>query len=319
MRRGTTSLPTINDMFKKIGFALTVVVLILGLTLALPKETREASLPTFDLLKTIGVKKTPTTILLTGDIMLGRSVMQTSLSKNKPNYPFEKVAETLKSADLVFANLETPIIDNCPISTSGMIFCTNPKMTDGLKYAGIDIVNLANNHTKNYGSEGFGQTEKYLNQNEISFVGNGNLVIKEVNGTKFGFLGFNFTEVKPKDIDLQLVRESKNKADVLITMVHWGNEYTSDPTKIQKEIANSLIENGSDVIVGNHPHWVQGYDTINGKPIFYSLGNFIFDQAWSENTKEGLAVRLTYQRSKLSKIEEMPIYMNNFVQPEWVK
>lgn len=251
--------------------------------------------------------------------MLGRSVMNESLNKNNPTYPFQNVAGILNAADIVFGNLENPIIKDCRITTSGMIFCTKPEMINGLKYAGVDILSIANNHAKNYGDSGFFETKKYLNENTINYVGDGNLIIKDIDGTKFGFLGFNFLDTYPKDLDIDLIKESKTKVNVLIAMVHWGSEYTPEPTKAQKNIAESLIGSGVDVIAGVHPHWVQGVDKINDKVIFYSLGNFIFDQAWSEDTKKGLAIRLNFQKDKLTKIEELPLYMKNFAQPEWIK
>lgn len=257
------------------------------------------------------------TILLTGDIMLGRSVMGVSLARKNPNYPFEKVVEVIKSSDIVFGNLENPIIADCPQSDSDFKFCADPKMAWGLSYAGIDIVNLANNHTGDYGENGIAQTEGYLKNANIDYVGTDNLVIRNINGIKFGFLGFNFIENKPKDSDYQLIKNSKKEVDILIVMVHWGVEYTSKPTVTQKTIANDLVSAGVDVIAGNHPHWIQDIDYINGKPIFYSLGNFVFDQPWSEETKNGLVIRLIYQRNKLLRIEELPIYMRNFSQPEW--
>jgi len=306
-------------MFKKIALSLALVILILGIALLLPKNIKEfpttAKSSSF---RFLNFRKDPeTTIILTGDIMLGRSVMQTSLSKSDPNYPFRAVADTLQKTDLVFGNLETPVVENCPETTSGMIFCADPEMLSGLKFAGIDIVSIANNHTKNYGENGFAQTEKYLTEEGISYVGAENLVIREVKGSKFGFLSFSFVDNKPTALDYQLVRDSKSRVDVLLVMVHWGNEYNPDPTFSQKEIADNLIKTGADVVVGAHPHWVQGVDTVGGKPIFYSLGNFVFDQAWSEETKTGLAIRLTYRDNKLSKIEEMPVYMENFAQPKW--
>lgn len=263
-------------------------------------------------------KNPETTIILTGDIMLGRSVMKTSLMKNDPIYPFKKVADVLKKADIVFGNLENPIVANCEYSDSGFKFCADPKMIQGLNFAGIDILNLANNHTQNYGQEGFLQTMNNLTINNIEYVGVDNLVIKRINGTNFGFLGFDFVTKEPKDIDYQLISKSKNKVDVLIVMVHWGVEYTSNPTIIQKQIANELVFSGADVVVGNHPHWAQNIDYIDEKPIFYSLGNFVFDQQWSEETKKGLTIKLIYNGKKLSKIESIEIYMENFAQPEWV-
>lgn len=258
-----------------------------------------------------------TILILTGDVMLGRSVTKQSLLKQDPHYPFLKVADKLKSADIVFSNLETSLVTNCPITDSGLKFCADPKMIDGLKFAGIDVVNLANNHTSNYGKEGLKETEDILTKNDIKWVDGGNLEIIENNGTRFGFLGFDFVGKEPKDADYQLVRESKKKVDVLIPMVHWGVEYTNLPTSDQKLIAENLITSGADIVVGGHSHWVQNVDYVNNKPIFYSLGNFVFDQPWSEETKHGLAVELTFTNKVLSKTEKMPIYMRNFAQPEW--
>ena len=104
-----------------------------------------------------------TSLISTGDIMLGRSVMTKSLKDNDPNYPFLYVSDVLRNADIVFSNLENPIVDNCPYVNSGFKFCADPKMIEGLKYAGVDIVSLANNHILNYGKEGLSQTKKYLN------------------------------------------------------------------------------------------------------------------------------------------------------------
>lgn len=258
-------------------------------------------------------------ILLTGDIMLGRSVMGVSLKKGDPTYPFLKVGDTLAGADLVFANLENPIIEKCPSISSGFKFCADPKMIDGLTFAGIDVVNIANNHSGNYGKEGVSQTENFLSKAGIDYTGDGNLVVKEVNGTKFGFLGFDYVDFAPKDKDFQLTSDSKQKVDVLIVAVHWGLEYTTDPTKSQKLIAKNLVGAGADVVYGTHPHWVQSIDHINGKPVYYSLGNFIFDQMWSEETRRGLVMKLTYRDRKLIGEEKLPIYMQNFAQPEWEK
>jgi poly-gamma-glutamate capsule biosynthesis protein CapA/YwtB (metallophosphatase superfamily) len=309
-------------MFKKVMmFLVLVIVLIFCFDFFELKSLKDlqnyVNLVFGPLVKVDKLSNTETTIILTGDIMLGRGVMDVSLSKNDPNYPFEKIADVLKESDIVFGNLENPVIADCPQSNSGFKFCADTKMVGGLKYANIDIVNLGNNHAKNYGEDGLKQTEKFLNDAGIDYVGADNLVVKKVSGTRFGFLGFDFVTKEPKDLDFQLVRESKKKTDVLIVMVHWGIEYSSDPTNLQKIIADRFIKAGADVIVGSHPHWVQDINFIDGKPIFYSLGNFIFDQPWSEETKNGLAIRLIYDRDKLLKIEKLPIYMKSFAQPEW--
>lgn len=258
------------------------------------------------------------TLILGGDVMLGRTVMTKSLDGNDSTYPFRKVKDTTKLADLVFVNLETPIVNNCPRHYDGFRFCADPRMTQSLVDAGINVVNLANNHTLNYGEKGFGETVGFLTKNGISYVGEGNLVVKEVRGTKFGFLGFGYVPVKDSQKDLEIVRDSNSKVDVLIVGVHWGEEYQANPNRFQEELARKFISNGADVVVGHHPHWVQSIEYIDGKPIYYSLGNFVFDQMWSEKTKEGMLIRLTFRKDELVSEEKLPVYMKNWAQPEFV-
>lgn len=259
-----------------------------------------------------------TSLILTGDIMLGRSVMSKSLKTKNPNYPFMNVSDVLRGADIVFSNLESPIVDNCPHVNSGLIFCADPKMIEGLKFAGIDVVNLANNHMLNYGREGLGETKKYLDLNGIKWVGDGNLVIIEKNKTKFGFLGFNFLTLKPKEEDFDLVRNSKKKVDFLIVGVHWGEEYAEKANLYQRLLARQLSEAGADYIVGHHPHWIQDTEIIGRTKVYYSLGNFVFDQMWSEETKKGISVNLIFNGKKLEKENLLKSYMDKFAQPKWV-
>lgn len=314
-------------MIKKIVIVLVFGVLLLTIILInkqLKSDLALENLSPISKIKEIAKQETgiinldkETEIILTGDIMLGRSVMSTSLSRKNVNYPFEKVAEILKSADITAGNLENPIVKDCPISNDGFKFCTSPEMAEGLTFAGIDVVSLANNHTTNYGNDGFIQTKNYLKNEKIDFVGDKNLVIKKNNGTKFGFIGMDFVVNKPTETDYEFIKESKKSVDVLIVMLHWGVEYTSSPTDNQKLIAKKIIQSGADVIVGGHPHWPQDIEYIEDKPVFYSLGNFVFDQSWSEETKKGLVIRLKFREDKLIGFDKMPIYMKNFGQPEF--
>src|SRR3989339_331172 len=179
------------------------------------------------------VSKPQTTILFTGDIMLGRSVMGATLDNNDPFYSFKKTADLLKSADITFVNLENPIVKDCKRHVGGFTFCTTPEIAKGLNFAGIDVVTLANNHSGNYGKEGLEETKTYLSEMGIDYVGENNLVIKEINGTKFGFLGFNYTfGYSSLDSYLAQIARSDLVIDILIVGVHWGEEYRS--------IANSL-------------------------------------------------------------------------------
>ncbi len=262
---------------------------------------------------------TGTTVILAGDVMLGRTVMTKSLDSNNPNYPFEKVSNELNEADIVFVNLENPIVVGCPRSSEGLIFCTDPAMAEGLITAGIDIVSLANNHSRNYGENGLSETVEFLDEKEILTTGLGELVVKENKGIKYGFLGFDFISKTPKDNNYELVAESVGEVDVLIVSVHWGAEYRSEPAEIQKQWAKELVEAGADVVVGHGPHWVQKMEYINEKPIYYSLGNFVFDQMWSEETKSGLVMKLTFRDGELIKEEELPTYMSSWAQPEFIR
>lgn len=256
-------------------------------------------------------------IIFAGDTMLGRSVMGEALDKNDFYYPFRKTAEFLKNSDITFVNLENAIIKNCQKHVGGFKFCTTYEIANGLNFAGVDVVTLANNHSENYGKEGFEETKKYLVNNKIDYVGDGNLVVKEINGIKFGFLGFNYTfGFDNLDRDLALISGSEPDVDILIIGVHWGEEYKETANNFQTVTAKKMVESGADVIIGHHPHWVQNYEEYQGKPIYYSLGNFVFDQMWSEETKKGLIVKMTFKDGNLIKKEEFKTYIKTIGQPE---
>lgn len=318
MQRGSNKL-----MVFLVTFIFVVVVLLV------PKQSPELNITTEgniaeDIMQTVGVapkdKKQEVTLILGGDVMLGRTVMTTSREKNDPRYPFLKIGTELYNADLVFVNLEAPLIDRCPDSYEGLIFCADPSMLAGLVYAGVDIVNLANNHILNYGEQGLGQTKAFLSQRKIDYTGLGDLVVRKVGDTKFGFLGFDkvtntddFTEQ-----EINLIKNSNDSVEVLVVSVHWGNEYQEEPTQKQVQWARQLVENGADVVVGHHPHWVQTVANIDGKPVYYSLGNLVFDQMWSEKTKQGLVVKLTFRDKEVVDEKLIKIYMKDWAQPEFV-
>lgn len=297
-----------TQAFLLILAASFLAILLYVLNPSLNKSARDFSLREFS---------KDTTIMLTGDVMLGRTVMSKSLDLGDPAYPFRKVAETLSQADFVFINLESPIISLCPRSTSGFKFCADPKMVEGLSLSGVDVVGLANNHSKDYGETGLEETVRFLTAAGIEVVGLGNLAVKERKGIKLGFLAFDFVSKSPKEEDFRLVSDSDKKVDVLVVGVHWGEEYQERANKFQREWAKRLVKAGADVIVGHHPHWVQDEEKIEGKPVYYSLGNFVFDQMWSEKTKQGLVVKLTFKDGVLLREEKLPIYISSWAQPEF--
>jgi poly-gamma-glutamate synthesis protein (capsule biosynthesis protein) len=198
-----------------------------------------------------------------------------------------------------------------------MIFCGDQRWTAGLTSAGIDIVNLANNHSYNYGSAGLTATVEALTASNLKPIGLGQPAIITVNGTSFAFLGFNaiggsrppIAAAVTSDITSQ-VSAAQQLADVVVVQFHWGQEYKSTPSPDQRRLAHLAIDSGADLVLGHHPHWVQPVEIYAGVPIIYSLGNFVFDQYWSEATRQGLVVRATFQKHRLADIRLIPIIID---------
>ncbi len=279
-------------------------------------------------------------LTLAGDVMLGRKVMLEALSFADPEYPFRKVKDTLKNSDLVFVNLEAPLVRGCNKTSSGFKFCALPEMVQGLVSANIGIVNLANNHSLNYGKAGIEDTESILEANKIKITGLGEPTFIKKEGLTFGFLGYDFTIKGLNESDLLLVREAKKNTDYLIVGIHWGVEYTDKPTNLQRKLARDILAAGADIISGHHPHWFQGIGCFSKasfeeryisrdriwedkcgkdeKIVYYSLGNFVFDQMWSEETKRGIVINLIFKDGELFDQEILKVYIRNWGHPEFV-
>ncbi|NMC36346.1 CapA family protein [Candidatus Beckwithbacteria bacterium] len=266
------------------------------------------------------------TLIVTGDVIPARSVNTQTLKANDFTWAFAKTADFLKTADVTFINLETPLIPNCQLTDEGMHFCGDQRHIQGLTFAGVDVANLANNHTGNYGLDGLEQTEALLNQAGIETTGfEDNLAIKNVRGIRFAFLGYNEVPDSGSDISLaepQKIRkeitQTKTKADVIIVTFHWGTEYTTQITDNQRQLAHLAIDNGADLIIGNHPHWVQPLEIYKGKLITYAHGNFIFDQMWSQETREGVVGKYTFYDDKLIDAQFFPVQIDDYGQPHFV-
>ena len=136
-------------------------------------------------------KESSITLLFTGDVIPARSVNSKMVRMNNFFYPFEKTADFLKEADLTVINLESPLAAHCPVTDSGMVFCGNMRFAKALANAGVDIANLANNHSSNYGAYGMQSTKEVLLQNGISTVGEGNILYQNIKGVNIAFLSYN--------------------------------------------------------------------------------------------------------------------------------
>ena len=246
---------------------------------------------------------TPVNILFVGDIMLDRKV-EAQMEKNGFNYPFEKIAAFLKENDYVFGNLEGPISENpTKFSLNAMTFAFSDKIIEPFLAANFRILSLANNHTLNTGKEDFNETQELLKKAGIDYVGDPMICSEKyiIKGNLL-FLAFNktFSECQDKEI-IEIIEKIKkeNSDKFMVISMHWGGEYKTENSQAQKDLAHKIIDAGADLIIGHHPHVVQGVEKYKDKMIFYSLGNFIFDQYFSEETQEGLAVRLEVYGSKI--------------------
>jgi poly-gamma-glutamate synthesis protein (capsule biosynthesis protein) len=257
----------------------------------------------------------PLTIVFTGDIMLGRSVNTQIQKYADPTWPFKNIATTLSSADVTIINLESPFLTDCRSTNVGMVFCADPKSVDGLKLAGVDYASLANNHINNQGQKGVDDTVTILKENDIIPISAGKPEFNTVKNTKLAILSFSdLPQIKNEEVISQISEASKS-ADLVITTFHWGVEYQRNPTTRQIFLAHLAIDSGADIVIGHHPHWIQTEETYQGKPIYYSLGNLVFDQMWSEETRLGQILKVTYEDHILVKKEVIPIKIFDYGQP----
>lgn len=251
-----------------------------------------------------------------GDVGLNREINWQIQDKKDPTFPFQKIAENLSKADLTIGNLEGPLIKDCPIARKGTKFCGNPENAEGLSFAGFDLLNLANNHAKDYGQDGFSQTIEILKSQQIDYFGFEKMARQEINGIKLVFLGFDdVTSSIEKERLIQEVGAAKTGTDFVIINFHWGTEYQKNPNKRQKELAHLAIDNGADLIIGHHPHVLQPAEYYQEKLILYSLGNFVFDQMWSRETRIGAIALITLEKEQRVRVEFIPIMIYNYSQP----
>ncbi len=245
----------------------------------------------------------PISILAVGDIMLGRYV-QTLMEKNGEDYPFAKIGDLFDSHDVVLANLEGPIQDGPRTPDDSLVFRFPEYTAPLLARQGITHVSLANNHTLNQGQAGLDNTRSVLAQNRISFFGDpvqdGEQVLaEEIEGMPITWIGAN-AAVRSLDADAITREIQKNSNGNVIVFVHWGNEYVHTPSSLQRELAHEWVDAGADVVIGHHPHVIQTVELYNDHMIFYSLGNFIFDQYFSRDTQEMLAVNLLLEEETVT-------------------
>ena len=284
-------------------------------------------------------------LIFVGDVMLDRGV-EFAINKYGAGdfkFPFLKIADELRTADLLIGNLEGPISDKGTKVGSIYSFRDDPKAIEGLNYAGFDVLSLANNHAFDYGRLALEDTLKRLKEANINYLGAGlnekeafAPVIKEIKGVKIGFLAFTdlgsrFWEASASSSgiawisqdDLEKVKkeieDAKREADFLIILLHSGEEYQAIPSAFQTKFAKLAVDSGADLVIGHHPHVVQKIEKYKSGYVAYSLGNFIFDQGFSKETMEGLLLRVIIEGKKVKELTPVEVKINKNFQPEILK
>ncbi|MDQ6856329.1 MAG: CapA family protein, partial [Candidatus Dormibacteraeota bacterium] len=262
----------------------------------------------------------PVTVAITGDVMLGRSINAAILSSSD-RYPFNEVADYLHGFDVTVGNLECVVSAiGQPVPNKPYHFRADPKSYGRLNAAGFDIVSLANNHSGDYGRAAFTDMLAQMHAHGLTPLGAGLTltgahapVITTVRSTTIGFLAY--CEVAPTSfaatrsspghawLDPALMRSDitsvRAHVDYLIVFMHWGIEYQRTESGHQQSIARLAVEAGADLVVGSHPHVVQPFEMYGGRPIVYSLGNFVFDEMLSDDVRRGEVLALTIQGAHL--------------------
>jgi Bacterial capsule synthesis protein PGA_cap len=249
------------------------------------------------------------------------------------------VRDLISGADIAMANFENPAPNRFRWHTSGTVFTADPSIIDGLVDAGIDYVGLANNHIGDAGDNGILQTIQNLRKRGLKFSGAGKdltaarrAALLEANGTTVAILAYDaiaksyFAATKEPGssqlalhrVEQDIKRARERGADVVIVFPHWGVEYEHSPFANQQKLARDIIDAGADMIIGNHAHYAAAMEVYEGKPIWYALGNFVFDQTWSEPTMEGVTLELTFQGADLRQIRMRPHIILDKAQPNFL-
>lgn len=251
----------------------------------------------------------PWTLTAVGDIMLDRHV-RTTIQQHGPYFPFESIRQQLEG-DVVLGNLEGPLTDHASVATdTHLVFTFDEGLAAVLKDVGFTHLSLANNHSRNFGQAGLDNTRRVLQAAGLNYFGDplnrpGYDLVTTESGQSVAFIGYLGLTAGLETV-LDQIRQAETRGDYTIVMTHWGSEYQLGISVKAQRQAHQLIEAGADLILGAHPHVVEPFEIYHGKLIAYSLGNFLFDQYFSEDTLQGLLLRLRFNPETID-LELVPI------------
>ncbi|HAT73689.1 MAG: hypothetical protein US30_C0007G0032 [Candidatus Moranbacteria bacterium GW2011_GWF2_36_839] len=270
--------------------------------------------------KKVEIKKEKENIKLffLGDFMLDR-YNRNLAETNGSDWFVKNIQAIFADNDLNILNLEGTITNKPSVSVGTnetqkghFVFTFSPEKTESFLLENkIGLVSLGNNHSLNFGKDGMVETKNNLRNFGVEYFGDpteeNNFLIKNIKGQKIGFVSFNQFFGPSEEKTIENIKETKKRSEFVIVYTHWGSEYQLKENEKQKKLAHQFIDNGADLIIGSHPHVVQPLEIYRNKAIFYSLGNFVFDQYFSQDVKNRLAVAVSISKEKTEFVLE-PLY-----------
>lgn len=210
------------------------------------------------------------------------------------SYFFENVRDIFAEDDLTIVNFEGTLSEQGEREDKLFAFRGSPDYVNILTSSSVEAANMANNHSMDYGKISRTDTKNYLTKAGILNFRGKRIAYTEINGIKIALAGVNILNDVEKTYFEEVVRTAKANADLVILSVHWGEEKATEPNDEQKEFAHKAIDCGADLVLGTHPHVLQGIEKYNGKYIAYSLGNFCFGGNNSPSDKDAMMFRQTF-------------------------
>ena len=240
------------------------------------------------------------TISAAGDCTLGidsryNNSFNTYYNRKGSAYFFKKVKKVFNKDDITIVNFEGTLTNSTNRANKKFTFKGPASYAKILKKGSIEVVNIANNHSKDFGTTGFDDTKATLKKNKIPYCYYGTIAYKKVNGVKVAFLGFNqLSGVTKQQVKAGIAQAKKKKAKIIIVSFHWGIERDYYPSGNQKSMGRYAISEGADLVLGHHPHVLQGIEKYKGRYIVYSLGNFCFGGNTNPSDKDTMIFQQTF-------------------------
>jgi poly-gamma-glutamate synthesis protein (capsule biosynthesis protein) len=245
-------------------------------------------------------------IAIGGDIIFGKGVSQIAQARGL-GYFFEPIAPLLRAADWTVLNMEGCISTRGAPMPKEYTFRAPPDLAAHLRLAGVSMVSLGNNHSMDYGATALLDTMDYLWQAGVWWAGAGTNRASAAQPVYVDFGGLRVAVATP-DAVLPVLREARANADALVVILHWGDEGTTHPNAKQRRIARQLADAGATLIVGHHPHVVQGYARVGTAHVFYSVGNFIHTPR-SKRARQAVLLQATLDKSGVRELKPILLWL----------